>query len=496
MGQGWTAFDFDDSTWMRGVGGVGYDEDPDYDPHIGLDVESEMNDQNASIYIRYGFELEDASGVIAMRLGMKYDDGFIAYLNGTPVFEVNPPVEAPSWNSEAGGQHSDVEAVVFEYRDIDTFVGALRVGTNVLAIHGLNRGLASSDFLAVPELVLTRSITASQLTISDTTTIFARAYDGQNWSSPAVATFVVGEAAGPGNIAVSEIHYNPAAPSGAETFERRKEYEFIELVNVTDVPVEMRGVRLAGGAEFDFSTLSAEESKLGPGQYAVLASNEAAFRERYQVEAALSALWGTFSGALEDSGDSIVLLGADQLPIIEFSYDDKTPWPETPDGDGPSLELVNPFSMSPPAYSDATSWRASLRLHGTPGEGEAGGGFVGNPSADIDGNGITDLLDYAFGNSSSEGPDVLPTGGTELDISGVSPAHRFLLVFRRLKNAPDIVFVIERSEDLFAWRAADSEFELVDVVDHGNGSETVTYRSLAPIDDELAGFVRVQVVQQ
>ncbi|MBU0692478.1 T9SS type A sorting domain-containing protein, partial [bacterium] len=46
-------------------------------------------------------------------------------------------------------------------------------------------------------------------------------------------------------------------------------------------------------------------------------------------------------------------------------YDDALPWPQSPDGDGPTLELVSPALDN----SDAANWRASAPSapHGTPG---------------------------------------------------------------------------------------------------------------------------------
>jgi hypothetical protein len=45
-------------------------------------------------------------------------------------------------------------------------------------------------------------------------------------------------------------------------------------------------------------------------------------------------------------------------------YDDVAPWPTEPDGDGPSLELLDPSLDN----ALATSWAASIAPHGTPGE--------------------------------------------------------------------------------------------------------------------------------
>ncbi len=75
---------FDASEWKSGRGGVGYDEAQTYRSHIRIDVTEEMNDENTSVYVRIPFNvsLEDLAGFNLLNLRVKYDDGFVAYLNG------------------------------------------------------------------------------------------------------------------------------------------------------------------------------------------------------------------------------------------------------------------------------------------------------------------------------------------------------------------------------------------------------------------------------
>ncbi|MEZ6116961.1 MAG: hypothetical protein R3C28_10370 [Pirellulaceae bacterium] len=49
------------------------------------------------------------------------------------------------------------------------------------------------------------------------------------------------------------------------------------------------------------------------------------------------------AGGLSGGGETIQLIAADGVTIIdEVTYDDASPWPGAPDGNGPSLELINP----------------------------------------------------------------------------------------------------------------------------------------------------------
>ena len=157
LGGDWTVQEFDDSGWPVAQMGIGYDENSTYNQEFGTngDLDDDFNGVNTSVYIRVPFEVSDPSTVTNLTLKMKYDDGFVAYLNDILVADANAP-GGLTWNSEATGNHSDGEAVTFLDWDITSFVNRLTVGTNVLAIHGLNDGLTSSDMLITVELRGTR----------------------------------------------------------------------------------------------------------------------------------------------------------------------------------------------------------------------------------------------------------------------------------------------------------------------------------------------------
>ncbi|MFP6898466.1 MAG: lamin tail domain-containing protein [Roseibacillus sp.] len=157
LGGDWTAQQFQDSQWASAQMGIGYDENSTYSLEFGTDgnLGNEFNGVNTSVYIRVPFEVDDPSSITKLTLKMKYDDGFVAYLNDTLVADANAP-GGLTWNSEATGNHSDGEAVVFQDSDITSFAHILGAGTNILAIHGLNDNITSSDMLITAELHGTR----------------------------------------------------------------------------------------------------------------------------------------------------------------------------------------------------------------------------------------------------------------------------------------------------------------------------------------------------
>ncbi len=151
LGTSWLLPGFDDSGWLDGSLGVGYERGSGYEPYIDLDVRDEMEDVSMTCYIRVPFTLPDATGLSGLVLRMRYDDGFIAYLNGERIASGNAPAVA-SWNSGATNLHDDGDAVQFEEFVVAGGGAFLRDGLNVLAIHGLNDNLGSSDFLCQAEL--------------------------------------------------------------------------------------------------------------------------------------------------------------------------------------------------------------------------------------------------------------------------------------------------------------------------------------------------------
>lgn len=160
LGDAWKLNGFDDSAWSAAETGIGYGYDAE--TGTGGDTRAAMWFTNASIYIRIPFDVTDPGAFSSLTLKMRYDDGFVAYLNGVRVAAGNAPDEASlTHTSTATEQHPDENAVVPEVFNFAP--GALVPGPNVLTIHGLNltaSGSNSSDFLALPELEATETNTS------------------------------------------------------------------------------------------------------------------------------------------------------------------------------------------------------------------------------------------------------------------------------------------------------------------------------------------------
>ena len=150
----WAQIEFDDAGWKRGRNGAGYERNSGYQSIISsrLNFGEELYNKNESLYLRYSFDVDQSSVIDKLMLRMKFDDGFIAYLNGNRVTSANAPLNA-RWDSGATALHDDQLALEFQSFDISSQKKYLRDGENILSIHGLNFGATSSDMLILCELV-------------------------------------------------------------------------------------------------------------------------------------------------------------------------------------------------------------------------------------------------------------------------------------------------------------------------------------------------------
>ncbi|MED5418629.1 MAG: lamin tail domain-containing protein, partial [Verrucomicrobiota bacterium] len=365
FGATWTGGNepFNDGAWSLGTGGVGYDEQRTYDSLINIDVEGEMNNQNASCYIRIPFTVtaSDIEEINSLQLRVRFDDGFVAYLNGIRITSSNAPATL-AWNSPAEGANPDSSAVELLSFNVSDFIGELKsAGNNILAIHGLNYGLTSSDFLHSVMLegsdtVVTPTETSpsairyeGSFRITQSQQIKARTLqnDGE-WSALTEAVFL-SEPDVP-TLRFSEIMYNPDGPNSLE---------FVELENFGTLPVDLTQMELRG-ITFTFP----DDAILAPGGRLVLASNDdlEAFAARYPG----TVVYGTFTGNLSNGGETLTLEDGIGNTITSVRYDDEEGWAPSADGEGHSLVLTNPDSDP---HSPA-NWSASSDINGSPGESD------------------------------------------------------------------------------------------------------------------------------
>lgn len=384
LGPSWTETAFNDSSWRSGVGGVGYETTTsNYAPFINFDVEAEMhnNPLTPAIYIRAPFTIsESVPSYDFMTLQIQYDDGFVAYLNGTQVAISNNLPASPDWNDQTTTDHQDVLAEQFANFDITAHLGLLQPGQNVLAIHGVNHGSGSSDFLISPRIVAGENTTGGGIfspnavlysgpfNVTENAVIATRTYDtSHNIGESSVFSGLAkqGVVLTHPDVVVSEINYSAHAPNPVaglgELASDSDAFEFIELLNSSaTATANLIGVQFAGGLEYTFTGASAV-TQLAPGERVLVVRDQAAFESRYGTGLPVA---GEF---LNDTGLSrnglIQLSDAVGATIQQFTYDSSGAWPNRADGNGSSLVVLDTSGD----YDDPNNWRSSIAFGGTPG---------------------------------------------------------------------------------------------------------------------------------
>ena len=104
LGTGWLAPGFNDAAWLAGATAVGFDTGTNYTSAIRTDLRTRMLGSNASAFVRVPFVVSNVAAIKDLTLRMRYDDGFVAWLNGALVASNNAPASL-AWNSTATADH-------------------------------------------------------------------------------------------------------------------------------------------------------------------------------------------------------------------------------------------------------------------------------------------------------------------------------------------------------------------------------------------------------
>jgi len=138
----WRTLAFDDSGWLAGAGGIGYG---DNDDGTTLDV---AGIQVMSVFLRKKFTIVDKSKIEAGILSVDYDDGFVAYLNGTEIARANMDGKGdfPTYDqtSSSLADETPINPLPFTI-DSEKLQTLLIQGENVLAVQVHNENATSSD---------------------------------------------------------------------------------------------------------------------------------------------------------------------------------------------------------------------------------------------------------------------------------------------------------------------------------------------------------------
>ncbi|MBN2611555.1 MAG: lamin tail domain-containing protein [Bacteroidales bacterium] len=366
IGSTWYSdINYSDASWQvcsGSPGGIGYEKGTGYQSLITLDVSNDMytggTSPNTSCYVRIPFNVEsaDLASYNSLILGIRYDDGFVAYLNGKKVAEALAPA-SPVWNSASTATH---ESGSLETINLSNYIGDLKTGTNLLAIHALNAKTSSSDFIISATLTASDQATSGnisgsaiaytgQVPLLISSHIQARAFYNGEWSALNDRFFII--PANYNDLKITEIHYHPL---NEDTIDGDK-FEFIEIKNTGASTLDLGRLQFIDGIDYQFPM----ETALKPGEFIVIASSSKYFAARYGFMPS-----GDYKDQLSNDGEQLVIASSSGDTVCAFEYNDGSSWPESPDGLGNSLV---PTELNPTHQDDAYFWRASYKTHGSPG---------------------------------------------------------------------------------------------------------------------------------
>lgn len=395
-----------------------------------------------------------------------------------------PSVDAPVF-SQRGGQVSSG----FQLSLTGGANGTIYYTTNGSDPRAIGGGIAGTTY-------------AGPITISAATKIRVRFRSNANeWSALDEATFTTLPPATSANLIVSKVHYHPLPPTAAEAsagFTEANDFEYVELQNVSAETIDLRGVRVNAGIEFNFA--SASLGSLAAGARVVIAENTAAFAFRYGGGLPLA---GAYTGNLGDGGETLRIIDTNGTNIALFTYDDATPWPTLPDGDGPALVLkaANLIPLLP------ESWRPSYSIGGKPGQLDTftfqdwqaqyfSASDLANPSmestlwglsADPDTDGSTNLREYALGGTVPTMPGSFPSV-TESFVTNGGQTY-LQATYRIREGVTGITITAEVSSDLINWQPLTP----VSSISQGDNTALITVQDSQPVSANLKRFVRVNV---
>lgn len=149
---------------------------------------------------------------------------------------------------------------------------------------------------------------------------------------------------------INEINYHSAV-----NFDSK---DWIEILNPSEAPINVSGYVFKDEKD-DHEFIIPENTIINPMDYIILCRNSNAFHLLYPD---VPNYFGDFNFSLSNGGELLRLFDPEGTLIDYVDYDDSSPWPDEPDGEGPTLEL----KQLPRDNYHCSNWGVSDG-HGTPG---------------------------------------------------------------------------------------------------------------------------------
>jgi hypothetical protein len=194
----------------------------------------------------------------------------------------------------------------------------------------------------------------AKLAIIESTILKARILANGNWSALSQVSFLKKQE-DYSNLKVTELHYHPPDYIVGYDTTSGKDLEFIEFKNTGINSINLSGLELDSAVHYHFP----ENVLLPPKQFFVMTSKPSHFFDFYGMIAS-----GNFQGNFSNSGEEVLLKDANGNKLIDFIYDDASPWSSLADGKGYSLSSAEIDPVGNPA--NISYWTTSIVKYGTP----------------------------------------------------------------------------------------------------------------------------------
>ncbi|MEP4078908.1 lamin tail domain-containing protein [Haloferula sp.] len=506
QGTAWRSTTFvENGDWESGPSELGYGDSDEATVVDYIDtVPGGTIQKNITTYFRKSdINIPDTSLYEDFTINFWYDDAIAIYVNGVEVERLGISANAPYTES------SSITVDDNAFGTIQVPISYFNNGDNTIAAEVHQRNSTSTDISFNLNLIgnlpggSDPGLTSDPIPVASSGWLLSRAYNSTTgeWSALNQAFFttlpVPGDAT---NLVVSELNYhpdNPITPEELAISSDPDEFEFIELKNIGLQPVDLSGVSFTDGIEFTF----APNNIVPAGGRVIIVRNEEAFEERYASQLG-SVIYGTdtlgnseYGGKLSNGGEQVILEDDFGGVVHDFTYDDTLPWPTASDGPGFSLVLISPFFPAPD-HDLASSWAASAQAGGYPGA-VSPVGFVGDPDADNDQDGLSAIVEYALGSSdSNSGDSTVSTSQESYEVDGETDDYLTISFVRNHHTINSVTIDPQIGEDLATW-SGEPELVLVSETDNLDGTSSVIYRSAVPVGERSSGreFIRIEVEQ-
>ena len=265
----------------------------------------------------------------------------------------NPGVtvtEAGGSTTVTEGDTSDYYTVVLQSQPIDTVIISVTASDTDISVDPDTLIFSATNYGDTQKVIVTATDDSDPekpetVTISHTVTSNDSIYDG--FSVDNISITISDNDVYP--LVINEIHYNPSTVQGSD-----RDFEFLELFNMGNVTAYLTGYTFSKGVTHTFS----DSDTIASQSVLVVTGNAESYVESVQWQ----------SGGLKNDGEAVVLISEGGFAVDSVTYGPIEPWPRSPNGNGPSLQLIHPLMDN----ELVSNWAASIEMGGSPGTVQLG----------------------------------------------------------------------------------------------------------------------------